>query len=356
VTLRIGIVGCGFVTESRHLPALARIPEVSVVAIADVSTEARTRTAERFGVARAYARAEELAADPAVDLVAVCVPVASHAEVALSALGAGKHVLVEKPLALTLDEADRLVEAADSAPGFAFVGFNLRWHRLVMRGRLAIDAGAVGRVESVVSAFTDSRLGEPGLPDWRSRRELGGGALLDKAIHHVDLWRHLLGDEVEEVFALSRSGESDDETVVVNARLRAGTLATVIASDRTALRNDVRISGDAGEFTLDLYRSDGFALAHPTDLPGAPAARMRRAAGSVRALLGNAREIGRGGVFDASYEAQWRHIARVVAGEERPACTFVDGREALAVVLAASRSAELGEPIAIQRAPAGAVR
>jgi predicted dehydrogenase len=353
-TLGVGIVGCGFVTESRHLPALARVRELRVEAIADVSPGARSRVAARFGIRRTYADAAELVADPAVDLVAVCVPAAAHAELALAALAAGRHVLVEKPLALSLGEADRLVDAAAAAAGVALVGFNLRWHRLVRQARQALAAGALGRVTAVVSTFTDSRAAEPDLPAWRTRRELGGGALLDKGIHHLDLWRFLLGEELDEVFASSRSGAGDDETVVVSARLGSGAVATLVASDRTAVANELRLYGDAGSLVLDCYRSDGLALARRDELPGAPGTRLRRLAGSLAGLVGHADEIRRGGVFDASYEAQWRHIARAAAGLEPPGCTFEDGRRTLAAAIAAERSAELGEPVAVAGAPSGA--
>ena len=104
--VRIGLVGCGFAAEHRHLPTLMHLPDLSVAAVCDVDETARSRVGERFGIARRHASAHELAADPSVEAVAVCVPTGAHVEVALAAIEAGKHVFVEKPIALSLDDAD----------------------------------------------------------------------------------------------------------------------------------------------------------------------------------------------------------------------------------------------------------
>ena len=255
--VRIGFVGCGFAAEHRHLPTLARLPGLRVEAVADLDEAAATRLAERFGIERRYTSARELAEDPAVEAVAVCVPTGAHVEVAIAAIDAGKHVFVEKPLALSLEQADALLERHRASAVEAVVGFNLRSHRVVRAARELVRSGAIGSVGSITSAFDDARFSMPDLPAWRMRRELGGGALIDKAIHHLDLWRYLLGDEIEEVFAFSRGGRGDDETVAVTARMRGGALANLQASDDTVTRNELVVNGNRGSILIDCYRSDG---------------------------------------------------------------------------------------------------
>ena len=345
--VRIGFVGCGFAAEHRHLPTLARLPELSVEAVADVDEAAAVRVAERFGISRCHGSARELAEDPAVEAVAVCVPTGSHVEVAIAAIDAGKHVFVEKPLALSLDQADALIERHRASAVNAVVGFNLRSHRVVRAARELVAAGAIGTVGSVTSAFDDARFSMPDLPAWRMRREHGGGALIDKAIHHIDLWRFLLDDEIEEVFAFSREGRGDDETVAVTARMRGGALASLQASDDTVTRNELALNGDRGSVLLDCYRSDGIELVGLTDLPGAPRTRLRRALSSVRQVAANIGEIRDGGAFNASYDAEWRAFARCVRGQEPPVCTLEDGRRALEAALAAAHSASVGEPVTV---------
>ncbi|MEX2032560.1 MAG: Gfo/Idh/MocA family oxidoreductase, partial [Dehalococcoidia bacterium] len=109
-TTRVGLIGCGRVAGLRHLPALAKLPEARVVAVADEHAGRLAETGDRFGVERRYAGHSELLADPEIDAVAVLVPASRHAEVATAALEAGKHVLLEKPVSLDMDEDDRLVE------------------------------------------------------------------------------------------------------------------------------------------------------------------------------------------------------------------------------------------------------
>ena len=218
--VRIGFVGCGFVTLNRHLPTLRRIPEIEVCALSDLDPAAMAAVGDRHDVQRRYQTLQGLLSDPDVEAVAVCVPVAGHAEIVLAALDAGKHVFVEKPLARGLGEADRMVRGAQGSSARVLVGFNLRWHRNLEAARRIIASGALGRIQGLSTVFSDPVLSRKGLPAWRSQRSEGGGVLFDKLAHHFDLWRYLLADEAEEVFTLSRSGRGDDDTVTITGRMR----------------------------------------------------------------------------------------------------------------------------------------
>ena len=156
--LGVGLVGCGRVTRSHHLPALRRVPGVRAVAAFDLDAAALARVP---GV-RAHESLEALLGDPAVELVAVCVPPAAHADVAVAALQAGRHVLVEKPLAATLQDALRIEDAAQGRGGRAAMGFNLRCHRKVRRLAEVVRSGALGRIRAIRSVWE-----EP--PDSRDR-------------------------------------------------------------------------------------------------------------------------------------------------------------------------------------------
>ena len=139
-TLRLGIVGCGGLARERHLPVLRDVPGIAVLAVADLDARAAAEAAATFGVPRRYATAEELAADPEIDAVAVCTPPSAHVGPAIAALEAGKALFVEKPIAVALDDADRLLAHAARASLPALMGFNLRWHRL-LAARAPIGAG-----------------------------------------------------------------------------------------------------------------------------------------------------------------------------------------------------------------------
>jgi predicted dehydrogenase len=339
--LRLGVVGCGAVARERHLPALARVDGIEVVALADVDPAALAATAQRFGVARRHPTAPALAADPEVEAVAVCTPPATHVAAALAALDAGKHLFVEKPLAVTLAEADALLQRAAGSSRVAAVGFNLRWHRRVVHARRLVLDGALGRVHTVVSTFTDP-LARKVLPPWRSRRAEGGGALLDRAAHHFDLWRFLLDDEVDAVTAMGRSAARDDDGLVVTARLRSGALASLVALDDSAVTHRLTLYGTEGAADVDLLRFDGLTRLGLEDYPGDPRVRLGQLRQRLSDARGSLQAIRRGGDFDAAYEHAWRHFADAVRHGAPAGATFRDGRASLAIALAAARSLDSG--------------
>ena len=109
--LKLGIIGCGWAAVNLHLPTLRRMPEYEVVAVADMNLDQAQTIGNRFEVRHRFREASELMAYPALDAVAICAPPGDHASLAVAAINAGKHVFIEKPLTLTLDQADRLVES-----------------------------------------------------------------------------------------------------------------------------------------------------------------------------------------------------------------------------------------------------
>jgi myo-inositol 2-dehydrogenase/D-chiro-inositol 1-dehydrogenase len=343
----LGIVGCGWVTANRHLPALARVRELEVVALGDADADALKTLAGRFGVRGRYGDVAQLLGDPRVDAIAVCVPPAAHVEVALAALAAGKHVFVEKPLALTLEDADRLVQHAAGTGLTTMVGFNLRFHRLVRRLRGLVSSGELGTIHAVGTTYTDDVLLRPDHPDWRESRQLGGGTLLEKAIHHFDLWRFLLADEVAEVHAHT-SSEPAEIVGSVSARMRAGVLASTLAVDATSISNLVAVYGTKGRAVLDLHRFDGLEQASPSEPSGAVGTRARAALRTARTLPAGLVAARRGGEALLAYEAEWRHFAESIArGGGGVESTLEDGKRALDIALAARESAATGARVSV---------
>jgi len=348
--VKVGIIGCGFATRTRHLPALRRVPHAELIAVADLDLKSLNYVADEWSVPRRYQSAQALIEDPTLEAIAICVPASAHVEVALAALDAHKHILVEKPLALSIVDAKRLIARAQHSSCKVMVGFNMRWHRLVSQARTLLEHRAIGEIHSVRTLYSDEARDRHGLPAWRIRRDLGGGALLEKAVHHFDLCRFLLEDEVDEVFAFSRRGRVEDETVSVTARMHHGAFVTLIVSDATSVSNELTLYGEAGSLHLDCYRSDGLRLTSLSDLPGAPRTRLRRMISTTKQLATNLAEIRRGGVFDATYEAEWRHFITAIRGNGIPACNLDDGVRALQIVLAVAESASTGKPVKVTQA------
>ena len=349
--LGVGIVGCGQIAEKSHLPALQRLREAHVVALADTDSERLRRAGDCYGVERRYSDFRQLLDDGAVEAVAVLVPARLHVEVALAALEAGKHVLVEKPLALSLGECDRLIACAERCERVVLVGFNTRWHPLVRRARDLVRSGAVGtpRMIRTTLACRDQHVGD--VPDWRKHRALGGGGLVDMAIHHFDLWRFLLEREVREVSAVLGSEEADDELGVVSARMDGGVLATASFVERTSVTQEVEVLGRAGRVEVSCYRFDGLHVVPLSRLPGSGRARLAEAANMLAGLPRALWRRTRRGDYGASFLGEWQHFIDCVRRGAQPECTLTDGRRALEIAITAAQSDARGQAVRIADAP-----
>jgi myo-inositol 2-dehydrogenase/D-chiro-inositol 1-dehydrogenase len=344
-TVRVGIVGCGRVTETRHLAALRGVRGVEASALADVDAARLSRVADACGVARRYADWRGLVRDENVDAVAVCVPPALHAEVALAALDARKHVFIEKPLALTLEECDLLDAAAGRAEGLKVaVGFNMRFHRLVREARDTLARGELGRVKLVRTVFASGMRARPEYPEWRRRRESGGGAIFELGTHHFDLVRFVLGEEAREVYA---SCDERDETSVVALKTDAGVQVVTALSEGTTEGHELEFYGERGSLRVSCYRADGIERLDAGQYAGSVRTRLNSLTRTLRALPRVLAQARRGGDYVNSYAEEWRHFAEAVRGRARVSATLEDGRRALEMALAAAESSRTGRAVKI---------
>jgi myo-inositol 2-dehydrogenase/D-chiro-inositol 1-dehydrogenase len=329
------------------LPALRTVAEIEVVALADLDPNRLQSAGDRFGISHRYRDAAALLADPAVDAVAVCVPVRHHVEVARAVLEARKHLFLEKPLALSLAESDRLIDAAAGSSLTIQMGFNLRWHRLVREARARLEEGTLGRIVAVRSTLTSDVRFHRDVPDWRKRRSDGGGEFFETAIHHFDLWRFLFDTTIEEIFAHSCSNDWDDETTVVSARLANGALASAMFSITTAGSSELEIYGEKGRLSLSFFRFDGLELTETTTPVGDVCSRLRKLAQTVTMLPWATLRARSGGDFLDSYRLGWRNFADCARRSAPASCTLDDGQHALRAVLAAVASVDLRRPVSI---------
>lgn len=344
----IGVVGCGRATEDLHLPALRKLNGMHVVALSDIDDARLTHVAARFGIRQRYRDYRELITDASIDIVAVCVPAAYHEPITCAALEADKHVYVEKPLALTDRGASAMVHSAARAVGKSTMGFNLRSHRLVRRAKEIVVSGALGRIELLRTTWTSGFHYGREWTAWRYRRADGGGALFEMAVHHADLWRFLLDDEVARVYSESRSeGGSDDVSASITACMTKGALVSAAFCERTSDSNEIEVYGQKGVLRFSLYRADSLAL-HPTaDLAGGPRARMKQLARRLSHLPTTFAVSLRGGDYLQSYGMHWQSFIQSIRDRTPPPCTLEDGQQALRIVLAAIESTQQGQPVAM---------
>src|SRR5690606_27300142 len=189
-TLRIGVIGAGSIAQI-HLESYRANPQVELVAVADINADRARTVADSFGAPDAYGDPHEMLADPGIDAVSVCTWNDSHALWAIAAIRAGKHVLVEKPIARTLAEALEIQRVAEEHDVVVQVGFVRRHAPNCQVLKSFIDAGDLGEIY-YAKASCLRRAGNPG--GWFADKEVsGGGPLLDIGIHVLDLCWYLMG-------------------------------------------------------------------------------------------------------------------------------------------------------------------
>jgi predicted dehydrogenase len=280
--LRVGMVGYAFMGKAhsqawRTVNRVFDLPlRVEMAAIAGRNANAVTAAADKLGWQDWTTDWRELVARDDIDLIDICTPGDTHAQIAIAALAAGKHVLCEKPLANSVSEAEAMVRAADAAAEVgirAMCGFNYRRLPAVTLLRDLIATGRLGEIRHVRAAYLQDWLVDPEFPlTWRLRQEIAGtGAIGDIAAHIVDLTQFVTGQSVRGVSALTEtfikerpllSGDGTgpvtvDDAVIFSARLSGGAIATYEATRlatgrRNALR--VEINGSLGSAAFDLER------------------------------------------------------------------------------------------------------
>ncbi len=391
--LGIGMVGYAFMGVAhshawRTAPRffdLPLAPDMAVVAGRD--EQAVRAAADRLGWRDTETSWKALVAREDVDLVDVCTPGDTHADIAVAALEAGKHVLCEKPLANSVEEAETMVraaEAARSAGALAMVGFTYRRVPAVQLAKRLVDEGRIGTVRHVRAQYLQDWIADPQAPlSWRlDRTKAGSGALGDIGAHVVDLAQFVTGEHLTGVSAvletfvrerplaasssgLSGTGAADgatgpvtvDDAAVFLARLSGGGLATFEATRfaygrKNAIR--LEINGSAGSLAFDF---EDMNVLHYFDA-SQPAweAGFRRVVVTEpeHAYVGAWWPAGHGLGYEHAFTHQAVDLVRDVADHRQPRPSFADGLQVQRVLDAVERSAADRSTWTEVPAPAGA--
>lgn len=188
--IRTAVIGTGSISDF-HLKSYARHPDAELVAVCDLNAERARKKADQFGAAKSYSDYKELLADPDIDAVSVCTWNNTHAEISIAALRAGKHVLVEKPLCTTVEEALRIREAVEETGKQLMIGYVRRYDPNARLLKEFVDKGEFGDLY-YAKASSIRRHGNPG--GWfADRSRSGGGPLIDIGVHMIDLCWYMMG-------------------------------------------------------------------------------------------------------------------------------------------------------------------
>lgn len=286
--MNIGIIGCGKITQVRHVPEYMENPECSIMKVYDLNQKRAEEVAGMCG-ALACGSEEEIFKDPQIDAVSICVINTEHAKVAVRALEAGKHVLCEKPMGISLEECTRMAEAARENGRRLLIGQNQRLLHTHRQAKAMIEQGAIGRPLTFHTAF-----GHSGPDGWSVDRGSGTwffdrnrsyyGVMGDLGVHKVDLIQFLLGKRAESVFAAfdtldktyqdgSRIDVEDNAVCIL--RMSGGITGTIKASwtyygeedNRTEIigtEGNMTIFGPSGH-SIVIARKDGTRIACDMD-------------------------------------------------------------------------------------------
>lgn len=328
MTLRVAVIGCGAIARRSHLPGLRRAG-AEVTCFASRSRSSAEAAQAEWGGGIIAAGWEDAVASSDVDAVDICTPNHLHHEIAVAAAHAGKHVLVEKPMACTVEEADAMIAAADGAGIVLMPAHNVRFAQPFWAARLAVAAGLVGRVVGVRSAF-----GHGGPQRWAPQatwffepEESGGGALIDLGIHAADALRSVLGDDVTEVGAMIAGEPGRNELAgQLVLRFAGGAVGSLHASwsARPGPDHQLTIFGTDGTLHLDAS----------TPLTFRPA-------------TGEARKVD---LPDDTPDLFADFVAACTEGSP-PSVTATDARDALAIICGAYESARTGRIVHLHPRP-----
>jgi len=324
--MRVGLIGAGL-QGWRRAPVLKQFPGTEVVIVATAHQETAERLANSIGCQATTNWAEVVEKD--LDAVLVCTPPHLHAPISIAAMKTGKHVLCEKPLARSLDEAEEIVKVAQENGVKLKCGFNHRHHPGIQQAREWFDNGIIGELN-----FLRCRYGICGRPgyekEWRAKPEIaGGGHLMEQGIHAIDLFRWFLG-EFTEVVSFTATRFWDMAPLEDNAFALFRTEKGQVASLHSSLTQWKNL------FSFEIFGQDGYILVEGL---GASYGTEKVTLGK-RALLEPFKEETtefRGG--DRSWYEEWREFVAAIEEDREPLGNGRDGLEALRLVNAVYQSA-----------------
>ena len=327
----VGLIGSGRMGAFHAETLAVRLPQARLAAVADLAPGAAERLAGALGAERAYTDVGQLWEDPAVDAVVIAAPARSHADLVAAAAAAGRHVFCEKPMAVTLPDADRAIEAARAAGVVLQVGFNRRFAADWQGARVLLDSGTLGTPRLLRSLTRDPGGFDPA-------RVLPDTIFLETLIHDFDTLRFLNpGAEAVEVMATADALVEPDwrdrgllDTAVVVVRFDNGAIAVAEASFEAAYGYDVRgeVLGSGGMATMGDGRRSGMAFSGP--------------AGRLIETVRGDQEL-----FRDAYTAELGAFVEAVRTGSPAPVTGEDARAALAIALAAAQSVRIGRPVRI---------
>ena len=256
--LRWGIIGAGGIADRRTIPGLMLAKNAELIAVMDIDPDHTEALRKKYNAKRAYTKEEDLLNDPEVDAVYIATPIVVHAKQAKMAADHGKHILIEKPLAMTSTEGEEVLAYCAQKGVQIAAGFMMRFGAHVMNMKKAIAAQKIGTIVSGYSQFTLWLPYEPG--NWRQcKAKAGGGCMMDMAVHCIDLMEYITGMRVTKVGSFNENVAFHDhpeydveDTSTVMMRMENGAQFVV--------QTNFNIPDEAAKWRLEFFGTKGRLL------------------------------------------------------------------------------------------------
>ena len=335
-TFRISLVGCGRISRN-HVEAISRIDGLEIVAASDESPDRAKEIAELLGIPW-FTSYEKMLAEVESDVVSICTPSSLHPVQGVLAARSGRHVVTEKPMAISLKGADELVQACDTNRVHLFVVKQNRLNEPVKMLKQAVETGRFGRLYMAsCTVFWARPQDYYDQAPWRGTWEFDGGAFMNQASHYVDLIQWLMGP-VESVMAktatLARRIETEDSGVAV-LRFRSGALGVIEVTMLTYPRNmegSITLLGEKGTAKIGGTAVNKVEHWEFADV-GADDER-------IRLMTSNPPNV-----YGYGHEGYYRNVLAVLRGEAKPETDGRAGRKSLELILGIYESAKTGKDV-----------
>ncbi|MCB5252802.1 MAG: Gfo/Idh/MocA family oxidoreductase [Candidatus Cloacimonadaceae bacterium] len=337
--VRIGLIGCGRISKN-HLDAVSQIPEADFVAVCDTSLEKAKTVAEERDITKIYTDHHEMLAKEELDLVSICTPSGMHPEHGIDVANAGVHVLTEKPMAINITAADKLIKACDENHVHLFVVKQNRLNSTMQLLKQAVDKNRFGRIYMAqANVFWQRPQAYYDQEKWRGTWEFDGGAYMNQASHYVDAMYWLLGN-VDSVSAytatMARNIEAEDTGSAV-VHFRNGIIASINVTMLTYPKNfegSITIIGEKGtvkvggvavnkieKWEFEEYDDDDRIALDSNYIPP--------------------------NIYGFGHNPYYRNVVDTLLGRAVPSTDGRDGRKSVEIIQAIYRSAKTGKRVSL---------
>jgi myo-inositol 2-dehydrogenase/D-chiro-inositol 1-dehydrogenase len=338
--VRVAIIGAGRIGKSHARTLAFQTPGCELMVVADALEDAAKAAAAECRVERWTSDTDAVMADPNIDAVVIASSTSSHAPLIIQAAQAGKDVFTEKPIALDLETTDSVLDAVEQSGVRLQVGFQRRYDKGYKRAKAMIAGGELGTIEMIRDAMRDPE------PAPESYIATCGGLYRDMTIHNFDNVRHLMGNEVEEVFAMATvavdpmfAKYDDVDTSILTLRFRNGGIASIDNSRRAGFGYDCRteIFGSKGALMVGYTRDTPLLHLTPDGVKS----------DHVFWFLER---------FGEAYVDELKDFVACILENRQPSVTGTDGRAAIALAYACEASRKENAPVKLSRFDRGAVQ